>query len=200
MTLFGIAAFYQISGEVFLRLSVAHFLENVGLPTIGDLEPVLWFGAMRMASALASLVAVQYVRARVPVHDQAKVSNWLLRINALQGVCLLEFALSNGFLVAFAAYLAATSLGRMFQPLYLSLINANAESNVRATVISMSSQVDALGQSLGAPALGVVASVVSIRAALAGAALTLLPALGLNARATALQRPPGMDSRAPASN
>jgi DHA3 family tetracycline resistance protein-like MFS transporter len=195
VTLFGVAAFYELSGEVFIRLSVAHFLDNVGLPTIGSFQPVVWFGMMRMASALAGLGAVQYLRRTVEVTDRARVASWLLRINALQVVCLLTFALANSFLLAFAAYLVATSLSRMFQPLYLGLLNSHSESSVRATVISMSSQVDALAQSVGSPLLGVVASLVSIRAALAGAALALLPALGFNARVAEQQgRQPGLSA------
>jgi hypothetical protein len=48
---------------------------------------------------------------------------------------------------------------------------------VRATVISMSSQTDALGRTLGGPAIGVVGSLASLRTALSAAGLALVPAL-----------------------
>jgi DHA3 family tetracycline resistance protein-like MFS transporter len=182
-TLFAMAAFYEIAGEVFLRLSVAHFLEDTGLPRVGNFEPVVWFGAIRMASALAGLVLLQYVRRQGDSADDRTIGRQLLIINGLQFISLIAFALSTSFALGFVAYLSATSLSRVFQPLYLAMINLHVDSSVRATVISMSSQIDALGQSVGSPLLGLVGSAVSIRAALVGAALMLVPALGLNLRA-----------------
>jgi predicted MFS family arabinose efflux permease len=108
-----------------------------------------------------------------------------LRINILQGASIAVFALSQDFVLAFGVYLLATSLSRMFEPLYLAMVNLHIDSSVRATVLSMSSQVEALGQAAGAPVLGLLGSLVSIRAALLGAALTLVPAVGLNLRANA---------------
>jgi len=54
---------------------------------------------------------------------------------------------------------------------------------VRATVISMGSQANALGQVAGGPAIGAVGTLAGIRAALVGAAITLSPSLWLYARA-----------------
>ena len=52
---------------------------------------------------------------------------------------------------------------RMWDPLYLAWINQNIESRVRATVISMSSQTDAIGQIAGGPLLGAIGSLVRCR-------------------------------------
>ena len=54
---------------------------------------------------------------------------------------------------------------------------------MRATVISMGSQANALGQVAGGPAIGAVGTLAGIRAALVGAAITLSPSLWLYARA-----------------
>jgi DHA3 family tetracycline resistance protein-like MFS transporter len=188
VTLFGMVAFYELAGEVFVRLSVIHFLDDIGLPKTWHLEPVAWFGIMRLAASVAGLGGVQYLRRHVDVTDRDAISGWLIRINVLQMLSLFVFGLTTGFAVGFAAYLAAMSLSRMFQPLYLALLNSHTESNVRATVISMSSQVDALGQTVGAPLLGLVASLVNVRAALVATALLVLPALGLNVRASGQQQ------------
>ena len=48
---------------------------------------------------------------------------------------------------------------------------------MRATVISMSSQVDALGQIAGGPLLGLAAQALGLQAGLLGSALLLSPAL-----------------------
>jgi DHA3 family tetracycline resistance protein-like MFS transporter len=182
---FAMGAFYETAGEVFLRLSVPHFLDNVGLPTIGNFEAVVWFGAIRMASSLASIFLIQLARVNLDMANHRVIGAWLLRINVLQGASIAVFALSQDFVLAFGVYLLATSLSRMFEPLYLAMVNLHIDSSVRATVLSMSSQVEALGQAAGAPVLGLLGSLVSIRAALLGAALTLVPAVGLNLRANA---------------
>jgi len=65
---------------------------------------------------------------------------------------------------------------------------------VRATVLSMSGQANALGEWVGGPILGVVGTVFSIRAALTAGALTLLPALGLYSWALGRGEEPAMSA------
>ena len=43
--LIGAELFMGASAEAFDRLKEAHFLRDVGLPAIGHLDPVVWFGA-----------------------------------------------------------------------------------------------------------------------------------------------------------
>ena len=57
------------------------------------------------------------------------------------------------------------------------------DSSVRATVISITGQADAIGQAAGGPALGAIGNVWGIRAALVAGAPVLAPALGLYGRA-----------------
>jgi hypothetical protein len=144
---------------------------------------VVWFGIMRMVAAVTAIGLVQYVRRRIDTTNHEALTRLLLWVNVLQMTSLLVFALTREFVSGMAAYLTATNLHRMFQPLYLALLNLHVESTVRATVISMSRQVDSLGQVVGATLLGALGSLVSIQAALAATALTLLPAIGLNLRA-----------------
>ena len=54
---------------------------------------------------------------------------------------------------------------------------------MRATVLSMSGQVDAIGQVVAGPALGIVGNLISVRAAISAAALVLSPVLFLYNRA-----------------
>jgi hypothetical protein len=69
---------------------------------------------------------------------------------------------------------------------YDTWLNQNIpDSSVRATVISITNQSDAIGQVAGGPALGAIGTVFSIRAALVTGALALLPAIGLFGRALA---------------
>jgi DHA3 family tetracycline resistance protein-like MFS transporter len=57
------------------------------------------------------------------------------------------------------------------------------DSSVRATVLSMTGQADAIGEAAVGPVLGVIANAYGISSGLAVGALLLLPALGLYARA-----------------
>ena len=55
LAILGIAAFGGMWSETFDRLWEAHFLENVGLPGIGELEPVVWFGILNAGSVLLAI-------------------------------------------------------------------------------------------------------------------------------------------------
>jgi DHA3 family tetracycline resistance protein-like MFS transporter len=52
-------------------------------------------------------------------------------------------------------------------------INQQIESKVRATVLSMTGQIDALGELSGGPVLGSIGRLLSLRAALWASAATL---------------------------
>ncbi|AKG35998.1 hypothetical protein [Paenibacillus durus] len=71
------------------------------------------------------------------------------------------------------------------EPVYASWLNRNLESRSRATVLSMVSQSDALGQTAGGPVVGWIGSRFSIRASLLAASLLLLPLLAVFGRGPA---------------
>lgn len=74
----------------------------------------------------------------------------------------------------------------MAGPLYDTWLNEQiTDSSVRATVLSLTGQSNAIGQAAGGPALGAVGNAWGIRASLAGGAAAIAPALGLFARAIA---------------
>jgi len=58
-----------------------------------------------------------------------------------------------------------------------------SDSSVRATVISLSGQANAVGQAAGGPVLGGIGNVWGISAALGAGALVISPALALYGRA-----------------
>ena len=75
----------------------------------------------------------------------------------------------------------ARNVGR---PVFQTWLNRNVEeSGVRATVLSITNQADAVGQWTGGPAIGLIGNVFSIRAALSAGALCMAPALALYRRA-----------------
>ena len=189
VTIFVIAAFYGWASEGFDRLWVAHFLDNLGFPALGHFEPVVWFGVVRMGSTVISIGAVEVVRRKVDPNSHNAVSRGLLLINACQIASLVLFAGAGNFYVGMLAFWSATSLSRMFDPLYIAWINQHVDSGVRATVISMSSQANALGQIGGGPLLGIIGTLGSLRAALYASGAVLSPVLLLYLRAMGQGQP-----------
>jgi DHA3 family tetracycline resistance protein-like MFS transporter len=178
-TILIIMAFYGMAGQGFTVLWVDQFDTNLTFPTIWSLEPVIWFGAIRMASALLSLVVIEFIRRwRIESFgSHTVVSRSLFWINAVQMLSVLVIATTGSFAVAAACICIAIALSEAYDPLHLAWLNQNVEPHVRATIISMSSQVEAFGKTAGGPLLGGVASLLTLRSAMATAGLAILPAL-----------------------
>lgn len=187
LTLLAVAAFYGISSEGFDRLWEAHILLDVHLPALGTLHPVLWFSITLIAAQLLSLVATEVARRRVDTQSHVAVARALLVLNAILIVAVIVFGLAVSFPLAVAAYLMAGVLRTTRQPIYLAWLTQTIDARVRATVLSISSQLDAFGQIAGGPVIGLIGNLRSIRAALIATSITLAPALLLFARATRLK-------------
>jgi DHA3 family tetracycline resistance protein-like MFS transporter len=83
-----------------------------------------------------------------------------------------------------AVFLAALLARGLLAPLYTTWLNQQiTDSSVRATVLSISGQANAIGQAAGGPVLGVIGNIFGIPAALVAGALTTLPAAALYGRA-----------------
>jgi hypothetical protein len=95
---------------------------------------------------------------------------------------LILFGLATNFALALVAIWLVDVFRTMTGPLYMAWINQHIESKVRATILSMSGQTNAIGQIAGGPAVGAIGTIFSLRAALVTAALLLTPALALYAK------------------
>jgi DHA3 family tetracycline resistance protein-like MFS transporter len=94
------------------------------------------------------------------------------------------FALGRGFWFVMIVFLGALIARSLLSPLYTTWLNVQiTDSSVRATVLSISGQANAVGQATGGPVLGVVGNSFGIPAALVAGALTTIPAAALYARA-----------------
>lgn len=187
LTLLGVAAFYGMSSEGFDRLWEAHLLIDVHLPALGALNPVLWFSIILIVAQLLSIATTEIARRRVNTESHVAVARALFAINALLIVVVIVFGLAVSFPLAVATYLVADVLRTTRQPIYLAWMTQTVDARVRATVLSISSQLDAFGQIAGGPVIGAIGSLRSIRAALVATSIALTPALLLFARATRLK-------------
>jgi len=107
-------------------------------------------------------------------------------------VAVIAFALVANFALALIAFWLAGAFRIASEPLYMAWLNQYLEPRVRATVISLSGQSNALGQIAFGPAVGVIGTIYSLRAALTTAGLLLVPVSLIYARtlrpATSAQR------------
>jgi DHA3 family tetracycline resistance protein-like MFS transporter len=184
LLLTGIALIGGTGAEAFDRLKEAHFIRDIGLPTIGNFEPVVWFGALSVVSMVFGFFFVGRLRKRFERRGTSDIARLLLGATALQIVGLLVFALTRSAAAAIVALLSIFLIRRLEGPLWSIWLNQQIQdSSVRATVLSMTGQADAIGQAAGGPVLGAIGNVWGLRAALTTGALVLTPALGLYARA-----------------
>ena len=186
MLLVGVDFFMGTSSEAFDRLKEAHFLRDVGLPAVGELDPVVWFGIFWLAGMAIGFIAIGRLIKRVERGGRPVVTGFLFAFTALELVTMLVFALTGSTWIAIAALLGVFLARDLAGPLYTIWLNEQiTDSSVRATVLSISGQANAIGQAGGGPVLGAIGNVWGIRAALAAGALAIAPALGLYARAIA---------------
>jgi DHA3 family tetracycline resistance protein-like MFS transporter len=182
----GVELFMGASSEAFDRLKEAHFLRDVGLPAVGDLDPVVWFGIFWLAGMVLNIATIGSVIKRVERGGRRTLTQSLLGFAALEMTAMLVFALTSSTWVAIAGLLGVFFARNMEVPLYDTWLNEQiTDSSVRATVFSLTGQANAVGQAGGGPALGAIGNVWGIRAALTTGALAIAPALGLYSRAIA---------------
>lgn len=145
---------------------------------------MIWFGVFNVVGLVAGIVITSFLVPRFEHADNAKLARTLLGLTVVLSLSVIVFGLAASFVLASIAYLVARLVRRLKDPLYLTWLNKNVEdSSVRATVNSIASQSDAVGEVAGGPAIGAVGTLASLRVALVATGLLLTPALALYARA-----------------
>jgi MFS family permease len=174
------------SSEAFDRLWEAHFIRDVGLPGFLSLDPIVWFGVFGVAISVVGLVASTVVLPRVERADSGSLARWLLWLTAVLVAASAGFALARGLAFALATLLVAQGMRSLASPIASTWLNKQiTDSSVRATVISIVGQSDAIGEAAGGPVLGGIGNALGIRAALLAGAAVLSPAIALYGRAVA---------------
>jgi predicted MFS family arabinose efflux permease len=116
--------------------------------------------------------------------DAPRLVRLLIGLTAVMMAGQLAFGLVGGIAAAYLSLLVYRIARTLTYPLQMTWVNRQiSDSRVRATVISITGQADALGQTGGGPVLGAVGNAWGIRVAIAAGALILAPALALYGRA-----------------
>lgn len=167
-----------LASEVFDRLWRVRLLDDFEMPALFGGDEAIAFTVFALVgtslSLLASLASGRWLPRRVidehpglPVAVAAGV-----QVAAVVGVALF----ADLWLALLAVWVRGAALA-FSAPIEASWINRNLDRRVRATVLSMNSQANAIGQVAGGPPLGALAARTTIPVALLVAAAVQLPSV-----------------------
>ncbi|HEX5937568.1 MAG TPA: MFS transporter [Actinomycetota bacterium] len=177
------AVLHGASTEGWDRLSDLHFLRGIGLPPLGDLSFVVWFGILDGIALLLGIGALAYVRHVGHLEGHGNVAWLLMVIDILLIVSVVGFAVIGVFWVAVVLFWIVGALRSVRAPIFTAWLNQGLDTATRATINSIGGQADAVGQAMAGPVIGGVARGVSVPWALSLAGLLQLPILLLYVRA-----------------
>jgi DHA3 family tetracycline resistance protein-like MFS transporter len=170
------------ASETFDRLWEFHLLNDYTFPVIIDLPPIAWFGLISVSTLVISIGVAEVARRKVDTDNHVATARALLGMDAALMVAMVVFALAVSFEMAVAGYFVARVMRRVTIPISTAWINQSLTPNVRATVMSLNAQTDAVGQIAGGPLLGALAVTAGAPAALLAAAGFIVPSLLLYVR------------------
>ena len=182
LLILGTAALHGASTEGFDRLADFHVLKDVGLPAIGNLDRIVWYALIDGVALVLGIGGIVVVKRRTHLNGHAHVARILRWIDIALIAAVVAFGLAGVFWLALLTMWAAFALRSVREPIFDAWVNQGLDPATRATINSMGSQSDAIGQAAGGPALGVIGNV-SVPAALVVSGFLRLPALLLYARA-----------------
>lgn len=161
------------------RLWTKHLLDSFALPDVFGLDSLVWFGiipiAWRGIAALLTAALQRWLKT-----DDARVAAWILVwAHLLTAGGVVSFALAGSFGWMVASYIVVMVMRMASYPVTTAWMNQHIDSEARATVFSLSSQANAIGQIIGGPPIGLLATARSIRTALLACAAILTPSAPL---------------------
>ncbi len=169
-----IGFFYGLYSEGLDRLWVIHLIEQFTLPFF---KPVVLMGLIWGASMVLIYRVLDLIKNRINlVHIQSLVKV-LLSNSVMILFLLIPFGIVENLYLAVFIYLIISIIREVNKPIYTTWVNHKLDPQVRATVFSMSSQIDAFGQITGGPIIGFIGRQFSIRAALITSSGFLSPVL-----------------------
>ena len=178
MILLSVTLFYGLSSEGYDRLSNAHFLQDTALPKLWNLNPVTWFGIFGIAGMLLSAMVMHFMSNRLD-DDKNNNGKLLLGINIFYILFMFIFAITKNFSLMLIAYLATNTFRTINEPIFSAWLNGHIDDKARATVLSINGQINALGQILGGPIIGIIATNISVSIGIACTSLLVTPVLVL---------------------
>jgi DHA3 family tetracycline resistance protein-like MFS transporter len=182
LAILGVALFYgMIAG--FDRLWVWHLVNKFDLPVLFGNNPLAFFGILELAGILLSIVLTRQVEKRFDTLRPRRVGRLMVAVTATIAASIAAFGWAPFLGLALGFYLVIYALHELTDPLMMAWMNQRLDPEVRATILSMTGQAEAVGQVIGNLAIGVLANIFSVPLALFFCGGLLAPALGFIRRA-----------------
>jgi DHA3 family tetracycline resistance protein-like MFS transporter len=186
INILAVGLFIGLYSEGWDRLWQAHMLRTFNLEAVTAMPAIAIFGLLNVGSMILGVTSSEVMRRRVRMNDPRSVTHAFFWLVAMMVVGIILFGLAPSLGFAVVVYFIFVMARGLVDPLYNTWSNQHIESHVRATVLSVQSQTDAIGQTVGGPPLGLIGNL-SLRAAFVASGLILSPALFLLHRARRLQ-------------
>ncbi|WP_162144771.1 MFS transporter [Peribacillus kribbensis] len=172
-----VCLFTGAASEGWDRLWEAQFLITLKMPEILHFNASMWFGCINLLSALFCFVAAALARRYIRTENEHAVIRIFLVLSGIRIIGIIGFALSPDFTTALGLLILISMTGTISAPLFHTWVNQLIPSERRATVLSMISQLDALGQTAGGPAVGLIGSRFSLRTSLVWVGILQIPVI-----------------------
>ena len=178
---------YGLYSEGLDRLSIKFLVDNFQLPVFLGSTQLSFFILLDVIGTILYIFAVRFVEKRVDIGNPLAIGRAMSWVTGMLIVSILSFALSPVLVLAVVSLLVVGQLRGVAGLLQATWINQKLDSRVRATILSMIGQVDAIGQVFGGPIVGLAANMFSVRLAVGLSSLLLSPALLFIRRANGIQ-------------
>jgi len=182
MNILGVGFFYGLYSEGFDRLWVKHLLDTFQIPVLFGGNQVAFFSLLRFSAGLLTVFGMQFIEKRVDASSPLSIGRAMMIVTGVIALGIVGFALSPLLPLTLGLYLTIYILRQVRIPLQTAWVNHKLDPQTRATVHSMTGQVDSIGQILGGGS-AFIARYLSVVAAITTSGILLGPALGLVRRA-----------------
>ncbi|HLO13556.1 MAG TPA: MFS transporter, partial [Anaerolineales bacterium] len=178
---------YGLYSEGFDRLSTKLLVDHFHVPVFFGSNQLSFFLLLDVLGTILYIPLMRFVEKRLDTTSPLAIGRAMLFVTGLITLSMLSFALSPVLPLAVISMLAVGLLRGVSGPMQMAWINQKLDSRVRATIHSMFGQVDAIGQTVGGPVVGLIANLLSVRLAVSISSLLLSPALLFIRRANRTQ-------------
>ncbi len=178
LSILGIGIFVGLYSEGWDRLWQAHLLQTFDLASVTLFTPLVWIAILDLLASLLSVGAMEVMRRRIDMNNTRSLTRAVFWLTAVMVGGIMLYGLAPHIGVALILFFVFSGARSLIGPLFATWSNQHIDSQVRATVLSMQSQTDAIGQIVGGPPIGAIGQF-SLRAAFIASGLILSPALYL---------------------
>lgn len=174
-----LAVFFAVYTEGFDRLWIPFAVDQYAFPRF---SPEQWIGGAQIAAQFSAFLLLGLLHRKVNLQKMRVLVRLIIGMSFLLLVCLVLSIATPWLWLALPAYAGIMVIRELHDPFYRTWVNQKLEPSTRATVLSLSGQLDAVGQIIGGPLIGATAKYASKRTGLIFSTLLLTPALWIITR------------------